>query len=51
MTSQQDRANPPPARVNFNTARTEETTNTWLTPLAMIQALGPFDLDRAVLDQ
>jgi hypothetical protein len=27
MTSEQDKANPPP-RDNFNTARTEETTNT-----------------------
>src|ERR1700733_6494760 len=44
MSSQQDKANPPP-RDNFNTARTEETTNTWLTPLSLIQSLGPFDLD------
>ena len=45
MTSEQDIANPPPTRDNFNTARTEETTNTWLTPLSLIQTLGTFDLD------
>ena len=43
-TSAQDKANPPP-RDNFNTSRTEETTNTWLTPLSLIQSLGDFDLD------
>lgn len=43
-TSTQDKANPPP-RDNFNTARTDETTNTWLTPLSLIQSLGAFDLD------
>ena len=45
MTSLQDRANPPPIGEGFNTPRTEETTNTWLTPLGFIQALGEFDLD------
>ena len=44
MTSHHDKANPPP-RDNFNAARTGETTNTWLTPLSLIQALGDFDLD------
>jgi hypothetical protein len=43
-TSEQDQANPPP-RDNFNTARTDDTTNTWLTPLSLVQALGEFDLD------
>lgn len=45
MTSQQDRANPPPMGEGFNTRRTSETTNTWLTPLGLIQSLGEFDLD------
>jgi DNA N-6-adenine-methyltransferase (Dam) len=45
MTSEQDKANPPPAGEGFNTLRTDETTNTWLTPLSLIQALGEFDLD------
>ena len=44
MTSHQDKANPP-LRDNFNTARTDDTTNTWLTPLSLIQSLGEFDLD------
>jgi hypothetical protein len=43
-TSTQDKANPPP-RDNFNTPRTEDTTNTWITPPSLIRALGPFDLD------
>jgi hypothetical protein len=30
---------------DFNTAKTEESTNTWLTPPALIKALGHFDLD------
>jgi hypothetical protein len=45
MTSHQDKANPPPAGEGFNTVRTDATTNTWLTPLSLIQALGTFDLD------
>ena len=45
MTSEQDKANPPPIGEGFNTPRTEETTNTWLTPLSLIQSLGEFDLD------
>lgn len=30
---------------NFNTSLTEKTTNEWLTPPYIVQALGPFDLD------
>jgi len=45
MTSIQDKANPPPAGEGFNTPRTDETTNTWLTPLSLFRALGEFDLD------
>jgi hypothetical protein len=29
----------------FNTRKTEETTNSWLTPPAIVKALGHFDLD------
>lgn len=29
----------------FNTKKTSETTNEWLTPPPIIEALGPFDLD------
>jgi len=28
-----------------STPKTEETTNTWITPLSLIKALGEFDLD------
>jgi hypothetical protein len=45
MSSEQDKANPPPIGEGFNTPRTEDTTNTWLTPLSLIQSLGEFDLD------
>jgi hypothetical protein len=45
MSSEQDKANPPPIGEGFNTPRTEETTNTWLTPLSLIQSLGKFDFD------
>jgi DNA N-6-adenine-methyltransferase (Dam) len=45
MTSQQDQSRPPPVGEGFNTPRTDETTNTWLTPLSLIQSLGVFDLD------
>jgi len=45
MTSEQDKANPPPVGEGFNTVRTDETTNTWLTPLSLIRLLGEFDLD------
>jgi len=45
MTSLQDKANPPPTGEGFNTPKTDDTTNTWLTPLNLIQALGNFDLD------
>jgi hypothetical protein len=45
MQSFSDKANPPPIGEGFNTPRTEETTNTWLTPLSLIQSLGEFDLD------
>jgi hypothetical protein len=44
MTSLQDKADPPPVGEGFNTPRTEETTNTWLTPLSLIESLGDFDL-------
>ena len=44
MQSFADQPNPPP-RDNFNTPKTDETTNTWLTPLSLIQALGSFDFD------
>ena len=30
---------------NFNTPKTEETTNVWLTPPDLLQKLGHFDLD------
>ena len=30
---------------DFNTAKTEDTTNTWLTPPELLQELGEFDLD------
>lgn len=30
---------------NFNTLKTEETTNTWLTPRDLLARLGEFDLD------
>lgn len=30
---------------DFNTRKTEETTNTWLTPPAIVKALSHFDLD------
>src|SRR5450432_318190 len=45
MTSEHDQSRPPPIGEGFNTPRTEETTNTWLTPLSLIQSLGTFDLD------
>lgn len=44
-TSQPDKAHPPPIGEGFNTPRTGETTNTWLTPLRLIKSLGAFDLD------
>ena len=37
MTSEHDQSRPPPADEGFNTLRTEETTNNWLTPLSLIQ--------------
>jgi hypothetical protein len=33
----------------FNTPRTEETTNMWLTPLRLIQYLGKFDFNPCCL--
>jgi hypothetical protein len=44
MQSFADQPNPPP-RDNFNTPKTDDTANTWLTPLSLIQSLGAFDLD------
>jgi hypothetical protein len=45
MQSFNDQANPPPAGEGFNTVRTKESSNTWLTPLSLIQSLGAFALD------
>jgi hypothetical protein len=45
MTSHQDKANPPPIGEGFNTPKTDDTTNTWFTPLSLIQSLGDFDFD------
>ena len=48
MHSFNDQAYPPP-RDNFNTSRTEETTNTWLTPPSLIHSLGELDLDPVIV--
>jgi hypothetical protein len=45
MQSFNGKANPPPKGEGFNTPKTDDTTNTWLTPLSLIQSLGMFDLD------
>jgi hypothetical protein len=44
-TSEHGKSRPSPVGEGFNTPRTEETTNVWLTPPALIRVLGHFDLD------